>query len=140
MQINPYLFFEGRCEEAIDFYRQALDAELVMMLRYGEAPQGAACPGAAPSPDKVMHACLQLGQAQLLMSDGMCSGQPRFTGVSLALTAADDAQARRRFDALADGGQVQQPLAATFFAGSFGMLVDRFGVTWMVSTPTAPAS
>jgi PhnB protein len=140
MQINPYLFFEGRCEEAIDFYRQALGAEVVMLLRYGEGPDGAGCPdGARPPDDKVMHACLQLGSTQLLLSDGMCRGQPQFKGIALALTVPDDAQARCQFEALAAGGQVQQPLGPTFFASSFGMLVDRFGVSWMVTTPAAAA-
>lgn len=141
MQAQPYLFFEGRCEEAIAFYRQALGAELLMLMRYGENPGGTAkCPdGSIPPADKVMHASLQIGQTQLMASDGFCSGKPEFKGFSLTLSAADDADARRRFDALADGGQVQQPLAATFFASSFGMLVDRFGVSWMVLVPTQVA-
>lgn len=140
MHINPYLFFEGRCDEAIDFYRQALDAEVLMRLRYGDGPDGSCPGGTKPPADKVMHACIQLGSTQLMMSDGMCSGQPRFKGVALSLTATSDADARRRFDALAEGGQVQMPLGPSFFASSFGMLEDRFGVSWMVVVPSAPAS
>lgn len=139
MYIQPYLFFDGRCDEAIEFYRQALQAEVVMLMRYGESPEGGEqCQGGAtPPPDKVMHACLQIGQTQVMMSDGFCSGKPEFKGVSLSLTVADDAQARRVFDALADGGQIQQPLIATFFASSFGMVADRLGVSWMVVTASA---
>ena len=140
MQIDPYLFFEGRCEEAIGFYRTCLGAETVMLLRYGDSPAGGSCPGGSTPPaDKVMHACLQLGATRLMMSDGMCSGQPQFKGMALSLTVDDDVDARRRFDALAEGGQVQQPLGPTFFASSFGMLVDRFGVSWIVVVPTVPA-
>jgi PhnB protein len=142
MQIQPYLFFEGRCDEAITFYRQALGAELLMLMRYGESPEGTAkCPdGSIPPADKVMHASLQVGQTQLMASDGFCSGKPDFKGFSLTLSAADDAEARRLFDALADGGQVHQPLTATFFTSSFGMLVDRFGVSWMVLVPSEPSA
>ena len=141
MQIQPYLFFDGRCEEAITFYRQALGAEVVMLMRYGDSPAGEAnCPdGTQPPADKVMHACLQIGSDQLLLSDGFSAGHPEFKGFSLSLSPADDAEARRTFDALADGGQVKQPLGPTFFASSFGMLEDRFGVSWMivVATPRA---
>jgi PhnB protein len=136
MQINPYLFFEGRCEEAIAFYRQALDAEVLMLMHYGDGPQGSGCPdGTMPPADKVMHASLQVGQTQLMVSDGFSRGQPQFVGTSLSLTLPDDAEAKRRFEALADGGQVKQPLGPTFFTSSFGMLEDRFGVPWMVVVP-----
>jgi PhnB protein len=138
MQIQPYLFFDGRCEEAVAFYREALGAEVVMLLRFADAPQGdAGCPGGtAPPPDKVMHACLQIGQTQVMASDGFAAGNPEFKGVSLSLAADDDAQARQLFDALAAGGQVQQPLGPSFFASSFGMVTDRFGVAWMVVAGT----
>jgi PhnB protein len=139
MNIQPYLFFDGRCEEAIAFYRRALSAEVVMLMRYGDNPDGAAqCPdGSQPPADKVMHACLQIGSAQLLVSDGFSAGHPEFKGFSLSLDAADEATARQLFDALAEGGQVTQPLMATFFASSFGMVTDRFGVSWIVLVPTA---
>lgn len=140
METQPYLFFDGRCEEAITFYRQAIGVEVVMLMRYGDGPEGSAqCPdGTQPPADKVMHACLQVGSTQVLVSDGFSGGHPEFKGFSLALSADDDTAAKRLFDALAAGGQVQQPLMPTFFASSFGMLVDRFGVSWMVLVPTPP--
>jgi PhnB protein len=140
MHIQPYLFFDGRCEEAIEFYRQTLDAVVLVLMRYGDGPEGAACGGGTPPPsDKVMHACLQIGETQVMVCDGFAKGQPEFKGISLSLSAADDAEARRLFDALAKGGEVQMPLEPSFFASSFGMVVDRFGVSWMiiVSKPSA---
>jgi len=132
MHIQPYLFFEGRCEEAIEFYRNALGAEVQMMLRFKDLPEGE--PGMVPpgSADKIMHASLNIGQTKVLASDGRCSGTPGFAGFSLSLTAADAAEAQRVFAALEDGGQVVMPLARTFFSPQFGMARDRFGVQWMV--------
>ena len=132
MHIQPYLYFDGRCEDAITFYREAIGAELVMLMRFGEAPDGEGCAGPMPPADKVMHACLQIGDSQVLVSDGFAAGNPEFKGVSLSLNADDDAHARKLFDALAQGGQVQMPLAESFFATSFGMLTDRFGVAWII--------
>ncbi len=132
MQIQPYLFFEGRCEEALTFYAKAVGAEVLMLMRFREAPdQGMTPPGNA---EKVLHASLRVGQSVFMASDGRCSGRPAFGGFSLSVTAADDAGAERLFAALADGGQVTMPLATTFFASRFGMLTDRFGVAWMVTT------
>ena len=133
MQVQPYLFFDGRCEEAIDFYRSRLGAEVQMMMRFSEAPpsdQGCVAP--MPPGDKVMHACLRIGETELMVSDGQCTGNLAFQGFSLSLTAADDAEAQRLFAALGDGGQVCMPLDKTFFASQFGMVMDRFGVSWMV--------
>ena len=137
MPVQSYLFFEGRADEAIAFYREALGAELLMRMTYGESPEGdGECPGGFKPPvDKVMHASLRIDGSELGLSDGMCSGKPEFKGVSQTLVCADDAEARRRFDALAEGGQVNMPLAESFFASSFGMLADRFGVDWMVMVP-----
>ena len=130
MQIQPYLSFDGRCEEAIEFYRRALGAKVEMLMRFKEAPeQGMSPPGAG---DKVMHAALRIGDSMVLASDGRCTGKPNFQGISLSLTAANETEASRLFNALADGGQVQMPLAKTFFSPSFGMVADRFGVSWMV--------
>ncbi len=133
MQIQPYLFFDGRCEEAIAFYRSALGAEVTMLMRFKDGPephgQGMIPPGAE---DKVMHASLRIGDTTVLASDGRCLGRPSFQGFSLSLTAADDAEAERLFTSLADGGQVQMPLAKTFFSSRFGMVADRFGVAWMI--------
>jgi len=132
MHIQPYLFFEGSCEQAIQFYRDAVGAEVQMLLRFKDLPEGE--PGMVPpgSADKIMHASLQIGQSKLMMSDGRCSGTPGFAGFSLSLAVADDAEAQRVFAALEDGGQVVMPLAKTFFSPRFGMVRDRFGVQWMV--------
>ncbi len=132
MTIQPYLFFEGRCEEAIEFYQSALDAKVEMLMRNKEGPEAPGCELPPGSEDKVMHACLRIGDATLMASDGMCSGQPDFRGISLSLTARDAAHAGRLFNALAEGGQVQMPMDKTFFSPAFGMVADRFGVSWMV--------
>jgi len=134
MQVEPYLFFNGRCEEAIEFYRSALGAEVMMLMRYKDSPEPIE-PGMIPpgSGDKVMHASLRIGETQIMASDGDCSGQPDFRGFSLSIAVADEAEADRVFAALAEGGQVQMPLARTFWSPRFGMLADRFGVGWMVN-------
>jgi PhnB protein len=133
MQIQPYLFFDGRCDEAVEFYRTALGAEVTMLMRFKDSPEphqpGMVPPGAE---NKVMHASLRLGEATLMASDGRCLGKPSFQGFSLSLTARDDADAERMFAALAAGGQVQMPLTKTFFSSRFGMVADRFGAPWMV--------
>jgi PhnB protein len=131
MQVQPYLFFDGRCEEAVEFYRKALGAEITMLKRFKESPDpGMRAPGAG---DKVMHMSFRIGDTTLMASDGECKGQPSFQGISLSLTAPSDAEAERLFAALADGGQVQMPLTKTFFSSRFGMAADRFGVPWMIS-------
>ncbi|MDQ6703767.1 MAG: VOC family protein [Pseudomonadota bacterium] len=130
MQVQPYLFFDGRCEEAVEFYRKALGAEVTMLMRFKESPDPGMCsPG---SLDKVMHLTFRIGETTLLASDGECKGQPNFQGFSLSLTAPDDAEAERLFALLADGGQVRMPLTKTFFSSRFGMVADRFGVPWMI--------
>jgi PhnB protein len=130
MQVQPYLFFDGRCQEAIDFYRQALGAEVLMQMAFKDSPEPTMAPPEAG--DKVMHAALRIGETQVMMSDGMCNGKPTFSGFSLSLSPPDTATAQRIFTALGEGGVVNMPLAKTFFAASFGMVNDRFGVTWMV--------
>jgi PhnB protein len=130
MRVQPYLFFEGRCEEALEFYRRALGAEVEMLMRFKDSPDPGSC--TAGTEDKVMHASFRIGDSTLMASDGRCQGQPSFQGIALSLTAADDAQAERLFAALAEGGQVQVPLEKTFFSSRFGMVADRFGVPWMV--------
>lgn len=133
MKVEPYLFFEGRCEEAIELYRHALGAEEVTIMRFKESPEPPSpdmCPPG--SDDKVMHASFRIGETTVMASDGMCSGSPRFQGVSLSISVPDEATADRMFAALADGGQVQMPLAKTFFSPRFGMVADRFGVSWMI--------
>lgn len=134
MAIEPYLFFDGRCEEAIEFYKKALGAEVVMMMRFRESPE-APPPGVLPagSENKIMHATLRLGDATVMVSDGNCGGQTRFQGFSLALSARNEDDAKQKFAALAEAGQVQMPLGKTFWSPCFGMVSDRFGVGWMVT-------
>jgi PhnB protein len=130
MGIQPYLFFDGRCDEAIEFYRRALGAELMFLMRFKEGPDPAmVAPG---TEDKVMHATLRVGDATLLLSDGSCGGRPSFQGFALSLTVPGETEADRAFASLAAGGEVQMPLAKTFFSPRFGMVADRFGVSWMV--------
>ena len=132
--ITPYLFFEGRTEEALEFYRKALGAEVQMLMRFKDSPEpGHTPPGAE---NKVMHSSLRIGDATVMASDGHCQGKPSFQGISLSLSVPDAAEAERVFNALADGGQVQQPLVETFFSPRFGMVADRFGVPWMVVVAT----
>ena len=132
MEIQPYLFFEGRCDEALEFYKSALGAQVIMRMTYKEGPEGSCQPGME---DKVMHSAFHVGEAIVLASDGMASGETKFQGVSLALSVPDAATAERFFGALSDGGNVQQPLIQTFFSPSFGMVADRFGVNWMIMVP-----
>jgi PhnB protein len=136
MKIDPYLFFNGRCEEAIEFYKSALGAEVTMLLRFKENPDKPP-PGAVPpgSDDKIMHAGLRIGDSQIMASDGMNSGQPVFQGVSLTLSVPNEAEADRLYNALGAGGQVQMPIGKTFFSPRFGMVADRFGVSWMIIVP-----
>ena len=133
MPIQPYLFFDGRCEEALGFYQRALGAQVEKMMRFKESPdpvpEGMLPPN---SEDKIMHASLKIGDAVVMASDGGCSGKTRFHGFSLSYAVPGEAAAKRAFDALADGGQVQMPLGKTFWSPCFGMLTDRFGVDWMV--------
>jgi PhnB protein len=133
MEIQPYLFFDGRCDEAIAFYRDALGAEVKMLMRNKDSPDPSP-PGMLPpgSEDKVMHASLVIGGATIMASDGLCAGRPSFQGFSLSLTVGSEADAERLFGALAAGGQVRMPLAKTFFSPRFGMVADRFGVSWMI--------
>lgn len=140
MQIQPYLFFNGRCEEAIAFYRQALGARLDMLMRYRESPDPPP-PGMIPPgfEDKVMHASLRIGETVVMASDGCSADQPSFHGFSLSITVTDPAAADPVFNALAEGGKVVMPLGATFWSPRFGMLTDRFGIGWMINTLPAGA-
>jgi len=131
--VQPYLNFDGQCDAAIEFYRHALGAEVNMLMRFKESPEppppGCLSPG---SENKVMHAQFTIGKTVVMASDGRCTGKPSFQGISLSLTLPTEADAERSFNALAEGGQVQMPLAKTFFSARFGMVADRFGVNWMV--------
>ncbi|HEX2198786.1 MAG TPA: VOC family protein [Burkholderiales bacterium] len=129
MQVQPYLFFDGRTEEALEFYRAKLGAEVQMLMRFKE------CPDSMPNPppgEKVMHSSFRIGETTVMASDGNCGGRPAFQGFSLTLSASDEAAAKRLFASLSEGGQVQMPLGKTFFSPAFGMVADRFGVPWMV--------
>ena len=134
--VQPYLFFEGRCEEAIEFYCRALGAQVQMQMRYQDSPEPLA-PDCGPiDPQKIMHASLQIGSTVVMASDGRSSKPPNFEGFALSLTVPTEAEADRAFNALADGGRVQMPLTKTFFSPRFGMVVDRFGVYWMLMVPS----
>jgi PhnB protein len=138
MNVQPYLFFNGRADEALAFYTQALDTRPDTVLRYRDAPDPPP-PGMLPpgSEDKLMHAEFKVGDTTVMLSDGMCAGTPRFEGFSLALACDTEDAARRRFDALGAGGEVTMPLNKTFWSPCFGMLKDRFGVGWMVMVAAA---
>ena len=135
MTIQPYLFFDGRCEEAIDFYRRTIDAKVTQLMRFKDVPN--ACSPGTQHENKVMHVSLQIGGTTVLASDGECHGKPSFDGFGLSLSAPNDSETERLFGALSDGGAVKMPLTPTFFASKFGMVKDRFGVTWMVLTGAA---
>ena len=134
--IQPYLFFGGRCEEALTFYRGALGAEVKLLMRYNESPEPPP-PGRlqAGFESKVMHAEFRVGEATLFASDG-CDDESAFKGFSLALNLASPSEASRVFEALSIGGHVEMPLSKTFWSPCFGMLTDRFGLGWMVSVPS----
>jgi PhnB protein len=134
MRVETYLFFDGRCEEAIEFYKKILGAEVTMLMRFKDSPEPPQ-PGMIPSgsENKIMHVSFRIGDTTVMASDGRCAGQANFQGFSLSLTVANEAEADRKFAALVEGGQVQMPLAKTFWSPRFGMVTDRFGVGWMVS-------
>jgi PhnB protein len=136
MIVQSYLNFDGRCEEAVEFYKKALGAEVEMLLRFKDNPEppNADCPMPA-DPNKVMHTALRIGDTVIMASDCECTGNPDFKGISLALTVADEAEADRAFGALADGGQTLMPLTKTFFSPKFGMAADKFGISWMIMVP-----
>jgi PhnB protein len=132
--IQPYLFFNGRCEEAIEFYRRALGAEIEMMMRFKESPEPPP-PGSVPPgfDNKIMHASFRIGQTTVMASDGCSAEKPSFQGFSLSLAVQNEAAADDAFNALADGGLIKMPLTKTFWSPRFGMLEDRFGIGWMIS-------
>ncbi len=133
MQVQPYLTFEGRADEAIEFYKTALDAKVTMVMRWKDSPDKSMCsPG---NEDKVMHSYMTIGETGVMISDGRNSGNPKFDGFSLSLDVKTDDEAKKLFASLSDGGAVVMPIGPTFFASSFGMVRDRFGVHWMVIKP-----
>lgn len=130
MKVEPYLFFEGRCDEALEFYRKALGAEVTMLMRRKESPEPYECE--TGTEDMVMHANMRIGETTIMVSDGRCQGSSSFHGFSLSISVANEADAERYFSALSEGGTVQMPLTKTFFAPLFGMVADQFGVSWMI--------
>jgi len=137
--IQPYLFFGGRCEEALTFYHTALGAQVEFLMRFKDSPEQPP-PGTLPPgyEDKVMHASLRIGGSRIMASDG-CEAGSKFSGFSLSLSVATEADAQRAFAALAEGGKVTMPLGKTFWSPCFGMVEDRFGIGWMVTVPGQPA-
>jgi len=134
MHVEPYVFFDGRCEEAIEHYKKTLGATVENLLRFKDGPEpdsGMVPPG---SGNKIMHASFRVGDSRVNCSDGSALGKPDFKGFSLVIEVKTDAEAERVFKALADGGAVHQPLIQTFFSSRFGMLADSFGVHWMIMT------
>jgi len=130
--VQPYLFFEGRCEEALEFYKRTLGAEVDMLMRYKDNPEPPPPGCEPPDKNKVMHVSFRIGDTQIMGSDGRCSGKPNFQGFALSITARTEAEADKAFNGLANGGKVEMPLGKTFFSPKFGMVVDKFGVFWMV--------
>jgi len=134
--IQPYLFFNGRCEEAVEFYQSALGAQVGMIMRYKDSPEP--CPeGMLPpgSENKVMHASFHIGETFVMASDGRCSGKPDFQGFCLSLTVPDEDEAHRVFSALSKDGKIEMQLGKTFWSPLFGMVEDKFGVGWMITLP-----
>jgi len=132
--LQPYLFFEGRCEEAVEFYKKALGAEVVFMMRFKDSPDPNASQGVPP--DKIMHTTLRIAGNDVMASDGRCEHPMKFQGFALSLSVNTDAEADKYFNALTQGGQVIMPLAKTFWSPRFGMVTDKFGIMWMVSVLT----
>lgn len=133
MKIEPYLFFNGRCEEAVEFYREALGGTVNLLMRFDDSPEPPQMPLPADWGRKVMHAAVSIGDTTMMLSDGMTCGDTAFGGFRLSVSMPDAGAAQRAFDALAAGGQVRMPLARTFWSPCFGMVADRFGVGWMVT-------
>ena len=136
MNVQPYLSFEGRAQEAIDFYKSALGAQVEAVMQFKDAPPD--MQANMPNKDKVMHAAFKVGDTTIMATDGQCSGKSEFSGITLTIQANSDGEAEKLFNALAQGGKVNMPMAETFFATRFGMVADKFGVGWMVLHPKQP--
>jgi PhnB protein len=138
MQVQAYLSFEGRAQEALDFYKKTLGAKEGMIMRFKDAPAEAQANMTPGTGEKIMHMSFTIGDTELMGSDGYCTGSTKFEGVSLTYNAKDAADAEKVFKALSDGGQVKMPMNKTFFSPAFGMLADKFGLGWMVIVPQRP--
>jgi PhnB protein len=134
MLVQPYLNFNGRCDEALAFYQKALGAKMEMLMRFSDSPEPMP-PGAIPpgSEHKVMHSSFRIGDSILMATDGGCSNATGFQGISLSISVKDAAEADRVWNALVEGGSVGMPIGKTFWSPRFGMLTDRFGVAWMIN-------
>ena len=132
MKVQPYISFGGRCEEALEFYKKSIGAEVTGLMRWKESPDKN-MKGPPGYEDKIMNAALRIGETELMADDGMGETTAEFNGMTLAIEVADDAEAKRVFTALGEGGNVTMPLTKTFWTSSFGMLTDKFGVPWMVN-------
>jgi PhnB protein len=134
--LGTYLFFDGNCAEAMRFYERALGGKLEALMTHAQSPVAAQTPPG--SANRIMHASLNLGDHRLMASDAMPGHYEGMKGFSLSLSYPTAAEAKRVFDALAEGGKVTMPLDKTFWAEAFGMLVDRFGTPWMVNGKLTP--
>jgi PhnB protein len=134
--VQTYLFFNGRCEEALEFYGKAMGAEVLMLMRFKDSPEPAE-PGRVPPgfENKVMHTSFRVGESVVMASDGCSAEKTGFGGFSLSLSVATEDEAKKAFDALSEGGQVGLPLTKTFWSPCFGMVEDKFGISWMVTVP-----
>jgi len=130
MLIQPYLFFDGRCDEAIEFYKKAIGAEVAMLMRWKDSPDKSMC--TPLNENKVMHSCIKIGETRIMASDGRNTGKPKFEGFNLSIATKTAAEADKLFNTLLDGGKVTMPQAKTFFSERFGMLTDKFGINWMI--------
>ncbi len=138
MRVQAYISFRGRCEEALEFYKKSIGAEVTGLMRWKESPD-AAMKGPPGYEEKVMNAAFRIGKTELMADDGMGAEEAEFKGMTLVLEVTDDAEAKRLFTALGEGGNVTMPLMKTFWTSSFGMLTDKFGVPWMVNVEAAKA-
>ena len=138
MKVQAYVSFDGRCEEALEFYKKSIGAEVTSLMRWKESPDAAMKPPSGYE-EKIMNAAFRIGETQLMADDGMGAREAEFKGMTLAIEVADDAEAKRVFTALGEGGNVTMPLMRTFWTSSFGMLTDKFGVPWMVNVEAPKA-
>jgi len=135
MELNPYLSFDGRCEAAFKFYEKALGGKIVAMMTYGETPMKDQTP--AEWRGKIAHVRLSIGDKVLMGGDPPTEHYKPAQGMSVMLGVDQPAEAERVFAALSEGATVQMPIAETFWARRFGMLVDQFGIPWMVNCEKA---
>jgi PhnB protein len=138
MNVQPYISFEGRAQEAIDFYKGAIGAKVDVIMHFKDGPPEMQAQMSPDSKDKIMHAAFHIGDTQVMASDGRCTGKASFGGISLTINAGSNEEAEKLFNALAQGGQVGMPMSETFFAHRLGVVSDKFGVGWMVLNPKQP--